>query len=96
MEDSIPKRFIVVEGKTDLNIVLRLLEKNNPGMTWENRDDHRTFVINLPEEKELQLVIREEKGIDQLCGRISVWLKLPKLECIGFVFDADNNPRGRW
>lgn len=76
------KRLIVVEGDTDLHIVLQLFKRNNPQIDCDEVSDY--------------VKICQEGGVDQMCRELSTWLKEPKLECIGFVFDANSDPKKRW
>lgn len=95
METSYPIRIIVVEGKTDLHVILHLLEKSNPNMRCE-RVNNYTSVARLPGKRNLQINICQEGSFSELCDEIEVWLMKPKLECVGFVFDANGDPRRNW
>ena len=86
-------RVIVVEGKTDLQIISHLLEKIDSKIIC---DDSKTIVLQLLRERDLKLAICQEGGFDQLCKEVSIRLKESELECIGFVFDANGDPKGNW
>lgn len=94
------KRVLVVEGRTDLHIILYILRNINTNITYNKHPKNpRVWVVRGIHEKpdtEIEIEIREEGGIDSLCKEIEVRLREEKLERIGFVFDADNDPNARW
>lgn len=92
---SIPRKFIVVEGKTDMHVVLHLLNKKNPQMDEVSRTD-LSITVQLEGVKSLQLVVSQAEGFDNVCNEIRAKIMEPKLECIGFVFDANGAPDERW
>ena len=91
------KCVIVVEGKTDMHVVLHLLNKINPGNDpYKNKAAQNQIVVKLPGGEDLQIELFEAGDIDLLQKVIGVKMKESDLSCIGFVFDADSDPQGRW
>lgn len=95
MTVSDPERIIAVEGKADLHIIWHLLKINNPEAR-KIESGNQSLVMRMPGEKNIRIEIYQERGIDQLCNQVSTRIKKSGLESIGFVFDADGDPKGRW
>lgn len=95
MAASNSNRVIVVEGETDLNVIWYLLKRKNPQIQ-KIRNKNQVPTIEVVGEKSQQLGIHRERGFNRMLEEISTRLKIPKLECVGFVFDANGDPEDHW
>lgn len=95
MKTSNSSRIIVVEGETDLHVVLHLLNRKNLQLHEIERKS-QSIVVEIPGENNLRIEVCQEGGFNQMFEEIGVKLKKSELECIGFVFDANGDPKKQW